>query len=516
MGLDIPELIEGAINNRDAAHKLFAAGFGIEEVDDALPDNIKKGLVVKWHKEWDRQMNSLGFEEEKKEERKDITVATPDVNSALDRTAALAKSGMNKDDLAKEIVKREQRIAELEAMQMGNVQKGGNGGQSIQHNPTQMGSIIDNDLREFMKDMRRWEFQQRIVQDMMKGAHSKDSQENNKMDDRLYERLTNRIDRLEKRDELERAIKPLQKEIKALRTGNKTQLTPEVDRKMESFERTLEKLAEEKKWSKLESIVTKMSDKGKEDPLEYLKELEKMRLSYDKDSKDKDREIQATRDKVAEEKNKFMQMEIHGYLGKLEEELKRMKNTDSSDIDDIGKLTSKISKIKDAAQALGGEGKPKSTTDKLLEATLPKLAEGAAEIGKVMAENKMQQPQMPQDAIMMTPEEMALIKQMRGQDLKKNDVGPVEEGQSTKTRIETPVETYDPTQSETETPEDVYPDLINISSQSTTPDPGIHPKDIKVITDERGTQRYVAKGHRGFLSEDKVNEIVAKYKEQTA
>ena len=508
------ELIAESINNRDAAHKLFAAGFGIEEVDEALPDNIKRGLVVKWHKEWDRQMNSLGFEESKKEEKKEITIPTTDVKSALDRTAALAKSGMNKDDLAKEIVKREQRIAELEAMHMGmNAQKGGNGGYATPHNPTQMGSIIDHDLREFMKDMRRWEFQQKMVQDMMKGAHS---QEDNKMDDRLYERLTNRIDRLEKRDELERAIKPLQKEIKAMRTGDKTQLTPEVDRKMESFERTLTKLAEEKKWNKLEDIVTKMSEKGKEDPLEYLRELEKMRLSYDRDSKDKDREILATRDQVAEERNKLMQMEIQGYIGRLEEELKRMKRTDSGDIDDIGKLTSKISKIKDAAQALGGGGQAKSTTDRLLEATLPKLAEGAAEIGKVMAEKKTQQSQMPQDAIMMTPEEMALIKQMRGQDVKKNDVGPVEEGQSTKTRIETPVETYDPTQSETETPEDVYPDLINISSQSTTPDLGIHPKDIKVITDERGTQRYVAKGHRGFLSEDKVKEIVAKYKEQTA
>ncbi len=506
MGLDIPGLIAESINNRDAAHKLFAAGFGIEEVDEALPDNIKKGLVVKWHKEWDRQMSSLGFEEDKTEEKKDITVTTTDVKSALDRTAALAKSGMNKDDLAKEIVKREQRIAELEAMHMGmSVQKGGNGGYAIPHNQGQAGSLIDNDLREFMKEMRRWEFQQRMVQDMMKTAHPTES---NKTDDNVYERLMNRMERLEKRDELERAIKPLQKEIKALRTGDKAQLTPEVDRKMESFERTLMKLAEEKKWNKLEDIVTKMSEKGKEDPLEYLRELEKMRLGYDKDSKDKDREIQATRDQVAEERAKVAQMQIEGYIGKLEEKLERMKRTDSGDIDDISKLTSKIGKIKDAARVLGGEGQPKSTTDRLLEATLPKLAEGAAEIGKVMAEKKVQQPQMPQDTIMMTPEEMALIKQMREQDLKKNDVAQVEEDKSTKTRIEN-----DPTQSKTETPEDVYPDLINISSQPTTPDLGIHPKDIKVVTDAKGTERYVAKGHRGFLSEDKVKEIVEKYKQ---
>jgi len=458
-------------NKTDLAMRLFQAGIPPNIVGKiiGIPENMAKAWFGRFREIFGEAIDEvLHFGEKKEKEQKKgedklkVDEFTPE--TILDRVQALMRSPLTKHELAAELARKELEIRELK-----NMLKMKNPYMPIGFGGDGFDTELAAEMATVLKEMRKLLMQKVFMKEMIR-IFSEGEDINNKLM-KYLERLEERLNKLEKKDEIERAIAPLREKLEKL--GEKEDISPEVKKEIDELKKVLDKLTEERKWSEIKEMVEKLASKSS-DPIQFLREADKLRQEYESRIREKELEL------MKEREDRYRE-QLYGAIRNLEEKLEKLKK-EGTDMSKLNDLVNTVKTIKEIAGELGGATK-RSTLDKLFDVAAPKVLEGMTEIAKMKAQ--MQSP-MYQQQIMQQPQpQQQMIQQPQAQQqvVQQPQVGGNTPGNTNP----------NPSSGQKQDP------LIQISHT---------PSNVKVVRDKYGNEKYYVRGKRGALSREELMQYV--------
>ena len=416
--INVAKLIEETGGKQQAAVHMLGANIPKEDIAKKL--SIDPRLLD----EWGEIVKDLD-EEDVDEPKKPVVeehFESPRDTWSLDRVQAILKNrGLGRDDLAGEIVRQEAQIRRLENI-IANKGKLVDGG-------SEMGEgLFGADDLKFMREMMQTSMKMAMQKKLMNSMIGESDIGGSPINKRLMERL----EKLEKKDEVERMLGPIRDQLESLtKLSNQSggDISPAMKAQMDSLKETINKYDMEKKQHEMLNEFTKATQKS-EDPLKVMREMEEMRSKYAEEARRLEMQVQQQRDEN-------MRMLLERALGDMARKIGDIESRGSGgyNANDIRSLSETVKTIREVSKELGGDSNEKtSLSDKLIENTVSSLGQSVPkflDVYKDMKKNPQPdpylnpqsyhpEPQQP-EPIMLSQEEVDEIYRRRTEKEKKTE-----------------------------------------------------------------------------------------------